>query len=183
MSHVGHGSRSRFANSVCLPKPSVSDGDFGRDVGEPADADNPTPPRFHASAILVCGLAAGFGAFGLLCSRWLPLHLPLRILRRRCNVSGLLIHRVGRRMLTGVGGHSRCLAVARLGRSGARVLQAGGAACVTGTSQCCAGARTTCERQPTHCLQVPGGYVNLDMFNLKPGLFWRGQLWNRFSEG
>ena len=48
---------------------------------------------------------------------------------------------------------------------------------------CSREARTTFERQPTHCLQVPGGYVNLDMFNLKPGLFWRGQLWNRFSEG
>ena len=42
--------------------------------------DIPSPLQLRASAILVRGLAVSFGAFSLLCSRWLALHLSLRIL-------------------------------------------------------------------------------------------------------
>src|SRR3954471_13571163 len=130
--------RSRGREFSCLPKPSVADEDFGRDAGAPAEATK-LRHRFSvaASAILVCGLAVSFGAFGALCSRRLALHLPLRILRRRGNISRRSIHGAGRRMLTGVAGHPRCLAIARLGRSRACVLVGGAAACITGTSQRC----------------------------------------------
>jgi hypothetical protein len=39
------------------------------------------------------------------------------------------------------------------------------------------------ERQPTRCLQVPGGYANLGMFNLTPRAFCEDSRWNRFTEG
>src|SRR5205823_4614634 len=63
-----------ISNSVCVPKPSVEDGDVGRVADELAEAAT-LRHRFNCapSAILVCDLAvslgAFLGAFGLLCRR------------------------------------------------------------------------------------------------------------------
>src|SRR3954452_18591485 len=64
------------------------------------------------------------GALRLLCGRRLALHLPLRILRRSCDVVACLVHPVGRWVFLGVGRHAGCrLTAADRCWSGTSVLQ------------------------------------------------------------
>ena len=54
------------------------------------------------SAASISRLPRRLGALRLLCGRRLALHLLLSILGRGCDVASRAVHRIGRRMLTGV---------------------------------------------------------------------------------